>query len=211
LGAVDITVQEMVGAYSTFANQGVYIKPQFLTKIEDKSGVVLYEPIPESRDVLSKDIAFAVIKLLEGVTEGGSGARLRTQGGGSGDNRWTGYPYMFTNPIAGKTGTTQNQSDGWFVGMVPNLVTGVWVGCEDRSARFKTLTYGQGATAALPVWAYFMKACYGDSTLNVSKEEFERPANFNIKVDCYTPVRDTTTVKVDSTAVNQDTEEFDIQ
>ncbi len=211
LGAVDITVQEMVGAYSTFANQGVYIKPQFLTKIEDKSGVVLYEPIPESRDVLSKDIAFAVIKLLEGVTEGGSGARLRTQGGGSGDNRWTGYPYMFTNPIAGKTGTTQNQSDGWFVGMVPNLVTGVWVGCEDRSARFKTLTYGQGATAALPVWAYFMKACYGDSTLNVSKEEFERPANFNIKVDCYTPVRDTASVKVDSTAVNQDTEEFDIQ
>jgi penicillin-binding protein 1A len=211
LGAVDITVQEMVGAYNTFANQGVYIKPQFLTKIEDKSGVVLYEPIPESRDVLSKDIAFAVIKLLEGVTEGGSGARLRTQGGGSGDNRWTGYPYMFTNPIAGKTGTTQNQSDGWFVGMVPNLVTGVWVGCEDRSARFKTLTYGQGATAALPVWAYFMKACYGDKTLNVSKEEFERPANFNIKVDCYTPVRDTTTQVVDSTAVNQDTEEFEIQ
>ncbi len=211
LGAVDITVQEMVGAYNTFANQGVYIKPQFLTKIEDKSGVVLYEPIPESRDVLSKDIAFAVIKLLEGVTEGGSGARLRTQGGGGGDNRWTGYPYMFTNPIAGKTGTTQNQSDGWFVGMVPNLVTGVWVGCEDRSARFKTLTYGQGATAALPVWAYFMKACYGDKTLNVSKEEFERPANFNIKVDCYTPVRDTTTQVVDSTAVNQDTEEFEIQ
>ncbi len=211
LGAVDITVQEMVAAYSTFANRGVYVKPQFLSRIEDKNGLVLYEPIPETRDILSRDVAFAVIKLLEGVTEGGSGARLRTQGGGSGDNRWTGYPYMFTNPIAGKTGTTQNQSDGWFVGMVPNLATGIWVGCEDRSARFKTLTYGQGAATALPVWGYFMKLCYDDKTLNVSKERFERPANFNIKVDCYTPVRDTTTQVVDSTAVNQDTEEFDIQ
>ena len=205
LGAVDITVEDMVAAYGTFANQGVYVKPQFITKIEDKSGVVVYEPIPESHDVLNKDIAFAVIKLLEGVTEGGSGARLRTQGGGSGDNRWTGYPYMFTNPIAGKTGTTQNQSDGWFMGMVPNLVTGVWVGCEDRSARFKSLTYGQGATAALPVWAYFMKLCYADENLKVSKEDFDRPPNLSIKVDCYTAPK----VK-DTTAVELDTEEFEL-
>ena len=205
LGAVEITVEDMVAAYSTFANQGVYVKPQFLTKIEDKSGVVIYEPIPESHDVLNKDIAFAVIKLLEGVTEGGSGERLRTQGGGNGDNRWTGYPYMFTNPIAGKTGTTQNQSDGWFMGMVPNLVTGVWVGCEDRSARFKSLTYGQGATAALPVWGYFMKKCYDDPDLHVSKEPFERPANLSIKVDCYTAPK----VVIDTTAVEeQSTEEF---
>ena len=137
LGAVEITVHDMVAAYSTFANQGVYLKPQFISRIEDKNGVVIYEPIPESHDVLNKDIAFAVIKLLEGVTEDGSGARLRTEGGGNGYNRVTGYPYVLTNPIAGKTGTTQNQSDGWFMGMVPNLVTGVWVGCEDRSARFQ--------------------------------------------------------------------------
>lgn len=206
LGAVDITVQDMVAAYGTFANQGVYIKPQFITRIEDKSGVVIYEPIPESHDVLNKDIAFAVIKLLEGVTEGGSGARLRTQGGGSGDNRWTGYPYMFTNPIAGKTGTTQNQSDGWFMGMVPNLVTGVWVGCEDRSARFKSLTYGQGATAALPVWAYFMKKCYEDPSLKVSKDDFDRPPNLSIKVDCYSRPA----VVKDTTAVEQDTGEFEL-
>ncbi|WP_396186573.1 penicillin-binding protein 1A [Flavobacterium sp.] len=206
LGAVDITVEDMVAAYGTFANQGVYVKPQFITRIEDKSGVVIYEPIPESHDVLNKDIAFAVIKLLEGVTEGGSGARLRTQGGGSGDNRWTGYPYMFTNPIAGKTGTTQNQSDGWFMGMVPNLVTGVWVGCEDRSARFKSLTYGQGATAALPVWAYFMKKCYEDQNLKVSKEGFERPSSLSIKVDCYTRPA----VVKDSTDIQQDTEEFEL-
>jgi penicillin-binding protein 1A len=203
LGAVEITVEDMVAAYSTFANQGVYTKPQFLTRIEDKSGVIIYEPIPESHDVLNKDIAFAVIKLLEGVTEGGSGSRLRTQYGGSGDNRWTGYPYMFTNPIAGKTGTTQNQSDGWFMGMVPNLVTGVWVGCEDRSARFKSITYGQGATAALPVWAYFMKLCYADENLKVSKEQFERPTNLSIKVDCYTAP-----VAKDTTAV-QNTDEFE--
>lgn len=206
LGAVDITVEDMVAAYSTFANQGVYVKPQFLSRIENKSGEVIYEPIPESHDVLNKDIAFAVIKLLQGVTETGSGARLRTQGGGSGDNRWTGYPYMFTNPIAGKTGTTQNQSDGWFMGMVPNLVTGVWVGCEDRSARFKSLTYGQGATAALPVWAYFMKLCYADKDLQVSKSEFERPANLSIKVDCYTRPA----VVKDTTQTEQNTDEFEL-
>jgi len=206
LGAVDITVEDMVAAYSTFANQGVYVKPQFLSRIENKSGEVIYEPIPESHDVLNKDIAFAVIKLLQGVTETGSGARLRTQGGGSGDNRWTGYPYMFKNPIAGKTGTTQNQSDGWFMGMVPNLVTGVWVGCEDRSARFKSLTYGQGATAALPVWAYFMKKCYADPELQVSKSEFERPANLSIKVDCYTRPA----IVKDTTQTEQNTDEFEL-
>jgi penicillin-binding protein 1A len=205
LGAVDITVEDMVAAYGTFANQGVYTKPQFINRIEDKSGVVIFEPIPESHDVLNKDIAFAVIKLLEGVTEVGSGARLRTTGGGSGDNRWTGYPYQFSNPIAGKTGTTQNQSDGWFMGMVPNLVTGVWVGCEDRSARFRSITYGQGATAALPVWAYFMELCYDDPDLKVSKAEFDRPSNLSIKVDCYAAPK----VK-DSTSFQQDTGEFDL-
>jgi penicillin-binding protein 1A len=207
LGAVDITVQDMVAAYSTFANKGVYIKPQFISRIEDKNGAVIYEPIPETRDVLNKDVAFAVIKLLEGVTESGSGVRLRTQGGGSGDKRWTGYPYMFTNPIAGKTGTTQNQSDGWFIGMVPNLVTGIWVGCEDRSARFRSITYGQGATAALPIWGYFMEKCYEDPDLLVSKDPFEKPENMSIKVDCWTAPKRV----VDTLGVNkeQDTGEFE--
>ncbi len=205
LGAVEITVQDMVAAYSTFANEGVYIKPQFITRIEDKNGVIIYEPVPESHDVLNKDIAFAVIKLLEGVTESGSGARLRTQGGGNGYNRVSGYPYMFTNPIAGKTGTTQNQSDGWFMGMVPNLATGVWVGCEDRSARFRGITYGQGATAALPIWGIFMKKCYADKELNISKSDFERPKNLSIKVDCWVPVKDTT-----DTEFEQNTDEFEL-
>lgn len=204
LGAVEITVRDMVAAYSTFANQGIYIKPLFVTRIEDKNGVSIYEPIPESHDVLNKDIAFAVIKLLQGVTESGSGARLRTQGGGNGYNRVTGYPYVFTNPIAGKTGTSQNQSDAWFMGMVPNLVTGVWVGNEDRSAHFKRITYGQGATAALPIWGILMKKVYADKDLDISKSDFERPANLSIKVDCWVPV-----VK-DSTTYDQSTDEFEL-
>lgn len=207
LGAVEITVHDMVAAYSTFANQGVYVKPQVIDRIEDKNGNVLFRSVPESHDVLNKDIAYAVIKLLEGVTETGSGARLRTDGGGHGYNRVTGYPYALRNPIAGKTGTSQNQSDGWFVGMVPNLATGVWVGNEDRSAHFKGITYGQGATMALPIWGMFMKKCYEDKTLTVSKEPFERPKNLAIKVDCWVPkVKDTTAVEGD---VEQDTDEFD--
>lgn len=206
LGAVEITVHDMVAAYSTFANQGVYVKPQVIDRIEDKNGNVLYRSVPESHDVLNKDIAYAVIKLLEGVTESGSGARLRTDGGGHGYNRVTGYPYALRNPIAGKTGTSQNQSDGWFVGMVPNLATGVWVGNEDRSAHFRGITYGQGATMALPIWGMFMKKCYEDKTLTVSKEPFERPKNLAIKVDCWVPqVKDSTAVEGDT---EQDTDEF---
>lgn len=206
LGAVEITVHDMVAAYGTFANQGIYIKPEVITKIEDKNGNILYQTMPESHDVLNKDIAYAVVKLLEGVTEIGSGGRLRTSGGGNGYNRVTGYPYSLTNPIAGKTGTTQNQSDGWFMGMVPNLVTGVWVGNEDRSAHFKSITYGQGATMALPIFGMYMKKCYQDKTLTVSKEAFKRPPNLAIKVDCWVPkVKDTTAVDLE-----QDTDEFNL-
>ena len=206
LGAVEITVHDMVAAYATFANQGIYIKPEVITKIEDKNGNILYQTMPESHDVLNKDIAYAVVKLLEGVTETGSGSRLRTEGGGFGYNRVTGYPYALRNPIAGKTGTTQNQSDGWFMGMVPNLVTGVWVGNEDRSAHFKSITFGQGATMALPIFGMYMKKCYDDKTLTVSKEPFKRPANLAIKVDCWVPkVTDSTAVETE-----QNTDEFDL-
>ena len=206
LGAVEITVHDMVAAYGTFANQGIYIKPEVINKIEDKNGNIIYQTVPESHDVLNKDIAYAVVKLLEGVTETGSGGRLRTSGGGNGYNRVTGYPYVLRNPIAGKTGTTQNQSDGWFMGMVPNLVTGVWVGNEDRSAHFKSITYGQGATMALPIFGMYMKKCYEDKTLTVSKEAFKRPPNLAIKVDCWVPkVKDTTAVDVE-----QDTDEFNL-
>ena len=187
LGTPDISVYEMVAAYSTFANKGVYNKPVMVTRIEDKNGTVLYQFVPESRDVLSDEVAYTTVKLMEGVVESGSGARLRRSWGadqGIYKEIMTGYPYEILNPIAGKTGTTQNQSDGWFMGMVPNLVTGVWVGAEDRAAHFQSITYGQGASMALPIWGLYMKSLYADPELNVSKEPFERPENLSIVVDC---------------------------
>lgn len=188
LGTPDISVYEMVAAYSTFANKGVYNKPVMVTRIEDKNGTVLFQFTPESKDVLSEEVAYVTVNLMEGVTQAGSGRRLRHKG----FDKWnaiyreiiTGYPYELTNPIAGKTGTTQNQSDGWFMGMVPNLVTGVWVGAEDRAAHFKSISYGQGASMALPIWGLYMKACYADETLNVSTDNFEKPSNLSINVDC---------------------------
>ena len=204
LGAVEITVSDMVAAYSTFANQGMYVKPIVITKIEDKNGIVLFNATPETHEVISKDISYAVVKLLEGVTETGSGARLKWGGGGgTGYDRMTGYPYKIINPVAGKTGTTQNQSDGWFVGMVPNLATGIWVGNEDRSAHFKRLVYGQGATMALPIWGIYMRKMYDDDSMvfKVSEKPFERPANLSIKVDCWKPpVKDT--IEADTTEID---------
>lgn len=200
LGTMDLSVFELVGAYGSFANQGIYVEPVFVTRIEDKYGTVLQEFVPETRDVLSPDAAATVVSLLEGVTLSGSGQRLR---GTWGVNRIdykravTGYPYDFKNPIAGKTGTTQNQSDGWFMGMVPNLVTGVWVGAEDRAAHFPTITYGQGATMALPIWGMFMKANYADPDLGISQEGFEKPKDLSIKIDC------------DTTPQNETEEEFE--
>ncbi len=186
LGVAELSIYEMVGAYAAFANKGVYTKPVMVTSIEDKNGTILYQFKPETRDVLSDETAYVTVKLLEGVVESGSGARLRRTG--PPDQFYkdviTGYPYGFTNPIAGKTGTTQNQSDGWFMGMVPNLVTGVWVGGEERSVHFRSILYGQGASMALPIWGIYMKSCYADKDLNVSKEEFQAPANLSINVDC---------------------------
>ena len=186
LGTPDLSVYEMVAAYGTFANKGVYTKPVMLTRIEDKNGTVLFQFTPQTRDVLSEEVAYVTVNLLEGVTQSGSGRRLRhsTVDTPVYKEIVTGYPYAFENPIAGKTGTTQNQSDGWFMGMVPNLVTGVWVGAEDRAAHFETIAYGQGASMALPIWGIYMKKCYEDTSLDVSQEEFEVPENLSIKVDC---------------------------
>ena len=140
--------------------------------------------MPNSREALSEESAYVVTNLLEGVTESGSGIRLRTKGAAYVDNIVTGYPYGFTNPIAGKTGTTQNQSDGWFMGIVPNLATGVWVGGEDRAIHFAGLVKGQGATMALPIWGIYYKKLYADPALNVSKGSFEIPAVLTIQTDC---------------------------
>lgn len=186
LGTPDVTLYEMVGAYSTFANQGVYIKPNLITRIEDKNGTVLYQNVPETRDVISAETAYVTLSLMEGVTQSGSGSRLRGTWRSSRMYKEviTGYPYDFKNPIAGKTGTTQNNSDGWFMGMVPNLVTGVWVGGEDRATHFGSTSYGQGATMALPIWAMYMKSCYADEDLDVSDGRFKKPSKISIVTDC---------------------------
>ena len=187
LGTPDISLFEMVGAYSTFANKGIYVKPITITRIEDKNGTVLFEVSPETRDVISEESAFVTLNLLKGVTEGGSGQRLRhnvAEENYAYQAVVTGYPYEFTNPIAGKTGTTQNHSDGWFMGMVPNLVTGVWVGGEDRAVHFDNIAYGQGASMALPIWALFMKSVYDNPALAISQEDFEAPEVVGIPIDC---------------------------
>jgi penicillin-binding protein 1A len=173
LGTPDVSVFEMVGAYSTFANQGIYTEPEMVTRITDKNGIVLYQYQPKTREVMSNEVAYTMLNLMQGVTApGGSGVRLR-------------FRYNFKNQIAAKTGTTQNQSDGWFIGIVPNLVSGAWVGCEDRSIHFRTITLGQGANMALPIWAEYMKLAYADPTLNISKKDFSPPRQgMSIELDC---------------------------
>lgn len=190
LGVSDVSVYEMVGAFGTFANKGVYTKPQFLARIENKEGEIIVEYIPESREVLSEENAYVMLKLMEGVTSynynndlkkntPGTGIRLRFSK--SEERPYAGIPY----PVAGKTGTTQNNSDGWFIGITPDLVTGVWVGAEDRSVRFDYTSLGQGANTALPMWGYFMNKVYADSTLQVSKGDFEKPeTHISIELDC---------------------------
>ncbi|MFD2563728.1 transglycosylase domain-containing protein [Aquimarina rubra] len=192
LGTENLKLSEMVGAYSTFANEGVYSKPFIISHIKDKNGTLLYDNFPERRDVINKESAYITLNLMEGVTQTGSGKRLRTKASDQYvyKNVVTGHPYEFTNPIAGKTGTTQNQSDGWFMGIVPNLCTGVWVGGDNRSIRFESITNGAGATMALPIWALYMKKCYSDPSLNVSKSEFKKPENLTIELNCETQEKD---------------------
>jgi penicillin-binding protein 1A len=182
LGAVELSLLEMVSAYSTFANRGLRVNPMIISRIEDKNGTVLDEFTPKTEEVLSEESAYVVLNLLEGVTQSGSGVRLRLPWEKPG--YVTGYPYEFDNAIAGKTGTTQNQSDGWFMGIVPNLATGVWTGGEDRATHFEGIAKGQGATMALPSWALFMQKCYADKTLKISKEDFEKPEKMSININC---------------------------
>lgn len=172
LGTPDVSLFEMCGAYCTFANKGVWTEPIYITRIEDKNGLVLQEFVPRKVEAISEETAYLMIKLMQGVVEKGTGARLR-------------FRYGLNNPIAGKTGTTQNQSDGWFMGITPNLVTGVWTGCEDRSVHFRTTYLGQGANTALPLWAIYMKKLYADKDLNIYQGDFEKPEHpVSIETDC---------------------------
>ena len=173
LGTSDVKLEEMVGAYGTFANKGVYTRPMYVTRIEDKNGNVLSRFTPKIEEVLSEETAFLMLNLLQGVVLTGSGNRMRRE------------PYLLMNQIGGKTGTTQEQSDGWFIGVTPNLVGGVWSGWEDRAIHFETLGEGQGANMALPIFAIFLKKVYSDPELGIMEaDEFERPSGFNMELDC---------------------------
>jgi penicillin-binding protein 1A len=172
LGTPDLSVYEMTGAFATFANKGVHQEPIFVTRIEDKNGNILETFSPKIEEAISEETAYLMIMLMKGVVESGTGCSIRST-------------YKLTNPIAGKTGTTQNNSDGWFMGITPYLTTGVWVGCEDRSVHFRWTSLGQGAHMALPIWALFMQKVYADKTLGIKKDDFEKPAKeLSVEVDC---------------------------
>jgi penicillin-binding protein 1A len=172
LGSADISVFEMVGANSTFANRGQWIEPTFVTRIEDRNGKVLEEFIPRSEEVMSEEKAYVMTQLMQGVVQFGTGSRLRGK-------------YKLTNPIAGKTGTTQNNSDGWFMGLTPDLVAGCWVGGEDRSVHFNSTAEGQGASMALPIWGKFFQKVYADKTIKTKKGDFYKPKKMTeVELDC---------------------------
>jgi len=174
LGTADISLYEMVGAMNTFADKGVYTQPIFFTRIADKNGNVLADFFPRQDEAMSEETAYLMLTLMKGVVESGTGVRLR-------------YRYGLNNPIAGKTGTTQSNSDGWFMGLTPDLVTGVWVGGDDRTIRFRNTSQGQGANMALPVWALFMKRVYGDNTIKISMDDFDKPLRpLSVDINCTT-------------------------
>lgn len=173
LGTPDISVFEMLAANSTYVNKGTYIEPTFITRIEDKNGKVLEEFIPHTDEVFSEEKAYVMVQLMRGVCDYGTGTRLR-------------FKHNLRNQIAGKTGTTQNNSDGWFIGLTPDLAAGVWVGGEDRSVHFNSMEQGQGASMALPIWGKFFKKVYDDKQLKVSQADFPRPKSLDpkLELDC---------------------------
>ncbi|MDT4816028.1 Penicillin-binding protein 1A [compost metagenome] len=172
LGSFDASVYDMVGAYAVFANKGAWIQPTYITRIEDKNGVVLYESKPLVKLAMNEEAAYIMTRMLRGVVTGGTGWRLSGK-------------YGINTPIGGKTGTTQNNSDGWFMAISPDIVAGVWTGCEDRAFHFTSTRDGEGANSALPIFAGFMKRVYANPKLKISKADFEPPKNgVNTIFDC---------------------------
>ncbi len=172
VGAAEIKLSEMVSAYGTFADRGVWTEPIFITRIEDKNGNILATFKPKKQEVISEGTAYRMIDLMRGVVDAGTSTAIR-------------HKYKIMNPVAGKTGTTNDNSDGWFIGIVPNLVTGVWVGGEERGIRFDYGGYGQGSSMALPIWALYMQRVYRDKALEISTGNFPLPESMDgIEIDC---------------------------
>ncbi|TNE55486.1 MAG: penicillin-binding protein [Bacteroidetes bacterium] len=172
LGSMDLSLYELVGAQASFVNRGIFNQPTAILRIEDRNGNVIYNAPAVSREVMNEHVAYTVLKMMRGVVDGGTGNRLRWAEG------YGGIKY----PTAGKTGTTQNNSDGWFMGLTPDLVTGVWVGAEDRSVHFRWTADGQGARTAMPIYGYYMNGVYADKRIKISTGEFEMPEGYDNSV-----------------------------
>ena len=172
VGPADLSLWEMVAAYNTFPSRGVYIEPLFVTRIEDNQGNVISEFTNRKREAIGENTAFLMVNLMEGVVQGGTASRLR-------------YRYKLMGEIAGKTGTTNDNADGWFIGYTPTLVAGIWTGAEDRQVHFQSITYGQGAHMSLPTWGIFMRKVIADGTLGVSENDrFIAPAGVTLDLNC---------------------------
>jgi len=175
LGSMDLSLLQMVAAQCVFPNNGIYIRPTFIERITDRNGKVIYSATEHREQALNATVAYEMLKMMKGVVNFGTAGSLR------GGRSWGGI----TAPTAGKTGTTQNNSDGWFVGITPELVTGVWVGAEDRAVRFKSMTWGQGGRMALPIYGYYMQKVYKDPGIALSTRDFDPPADYDPSVyDC---------------------------
>ena len=172
IGPNEVSVQEMVSAYTVFANQGIRVNPIYVTRIENSNGTVIASFSPRMSEVFNELTSYKMLTLLRGVVDGGTASRLR-------------YQYGFKGQLGGKTGTTQNNSDGWYIGFTPSLVSGVWVGGEDRAVHFDYLREGQGASMALPIWALYMKKVYADKSLGYSESEtFKVSSTYDPNAGC---------------------------
>lgn len=191
LGVSDISVIEMAGAYTAFANKGIYSKPYYITRITDKDGHILDEFFPQRSNVLSEKTVFQVQSMMRGVVSGGTASALISQ-------------YGLKMPIAGKTGTTQSNTDAWFVGFTPELLGVVWVGCDEPSSRFATTSSGQGSKAAMPIWASFFKKAYNDRTLRLDRHaSFRVPEGYTTdSIGTMIPV-----APIDTTTKNESTDD----
>jgi len=173
LGTSDVSIYELIGAYSTFVNEGFYTMPFYIDRIEDKNGKVLKQFVPKTGEALSAETAYVMLHMLKGTTELPIGTAIGLD-----------RELRTDNEIGAKTGTTQNYSDGWFVGVTKDLAAGAWVGGDDRSIHFRNIALGQGARMAMPIWEKFMKKVYADEELAVSKGPFKKPSNLSIEIDC---------------------------
>ena len=171
VGSADISVYEMVAAYNTFPSKGVYVTPIFVTRIEDNMGNVIGEFNNTKREAIGEHTAYLMANLMQGVVNSGTGVRLRAK-------------YGLKGEIAGKTGTTNDQSDGWFIGYTPSLTAGVWVGAEDRQVHFESLALGGGSNMALPIWGLFMQKVLKDGTLGVSENDRFVPSGVKLELNC---------------------------